>query len=237
MEKSEDEYQKALSKYINEKDGSGSSASDTTDDANANAGDGNKWWCKFGHSRRGLEHIASSDEGKARQQSVLLAVRMVMEEQKRQRASRTKDPNKLRNVSMQYTSWARDLALAGGAADAEAVASGFNPHAASRAHHFAKRLKAVNTTSNALNTGGDLNGSCKAVAAAVTSQILDANTHATPRTMERKKKQTRSLGDITANDGDQSMARRAKGYMPGGGGNDLSAAAVMSGMGYQTVKV
>ena len=162
-----------------------------------------------------------------------------MEEQKRQRASRTKDLNKLRNVSMQYTSWARDLALAGGAADAEAAASGFNPHAASRAHHFAKRLKAVNTTSNALNTtGGDLNGSCKAVAAAVTSQILDANTHATPRTTERKKKQTKSLGDITANDGDQqSMARRAKGYMPGGGGNDLSAAAVMSGMGYQTVKV
>ena len=53
-----------------------------------------------------------------------------------------------------------------------------------------------------------------------------------------KKKQTKSLGDITSNDGaQQSMARRAKGYMPGGGGNDLSAAAVMSGMGYQTVKV
>ena len=218
LEKSEIEYNKTLSRYVKE---------DT--DSDGEGGDNpNKWWCKFGHSRRGLEHIASSTEGRARQQSVLLAIRMVMEEQKRQRASRTKDPNKLRNVSMQYTSWARDLSLAAGAADHEAVESGFDPQASNRARHFAKRISIVGT-SNQDDGSGMLTHSHK-VAVAVTSQILDANTHATPRTTARKKAQTKSLGDIAAADSDTtSLSKRAKGFMPGGNGS--SAAEMMAGMG------
>lgn len=201
----EDEYKKALSKYV--KDGSDSDNENSNDN-------GSKWWCKFGHSRRGLEHIASNQEGRARQQSVVLAIRMVMEEQKRQRISRTKDPNKLRNIAMQYTSWARDLALAGGSADAEAVSSNFNPSAASRAQHFAQRLN-VNSNSRAhslhqSDAGGTAFGACR-VAMAVTSQILDANAHArtTPKTSQLK-----SSRDV--NHEEDSLSRRAKGYIPGG---------------------
>ncbi|KAL9188173.1 hypothetical protein ACHAXT_006551 [Thalassiosira profunda] len=215
-----EEYRKALSKYVTEerKDG----------DAE---GDSNKWWCKFGHSRRGLEHVASSSEGRARQQSVLMAIRMVLEEQKRQRASRTKDPNKLRNVCMQYTSWARDLALAAGAADAEAVASNFDPTAACRAQHFAKRLNVNSNSMHKLDTihvGGG-------VAKAVTSQILDANTHGgTPRTKSKKK----SMKDahVEHDRSEDSLSRRAKGFMPGGG-DDVSAAALLSGSGIGRIRI
>eukprot|EP00571_Detonula_confervacea_P010461 CAMPEP_0172304946 /NCGR_PEP_ID=MMETSP1058-20130122/6285_1 /TAXON_ID=83371 /ORGANISM="Detonula confervacea, Strain CCMP 353" /LENGTH=714 /DNA_ID=CAMNT_0013016353 /DNA_START=142 /DNA_END=2286 /DNA_ORIENTATION=+ len=207
-----DEYNKALAKYVNEeKKGHGAVSGATS---------GNKWWCKFGHSRRGLEHIASSSEGRARQQSVLLATRMVLEEQKRQRASRTKDPNKLRNVAMQYTSWARDLSLAGGSADAEAVTSNFDPSAASRAHHFAKQL---NVNSNSLHTLNQSDAVGGGVAMAITSQILDANTHGT--SMARRS-QGKSLKPVTV-EHENSLSARAKGFMPGGGGN----------MGFRAVKV
>ncbi|KAL3816258.1 hypothetical protein ACHAXA_000197 [Cyclostephanos tholiformis] len=154
---------------------------------------GNKWWCKFGHSRRGLEHVVSSAEGKARQESVQLATRMVLEEQRRQRTSRTKDPNKLRNVALQYTSWARDLSLANGYADAMAVSSNFDatPWDGCRARHFAKRMNvagggggAVGSTIAALlKSAGDDDDDdvavrgARVVSTVVTSQMLDANTH------------------------------------------------------------
>ena len=205
-----EEYNKALSKYVGE---------DKEDDDSS--GDfGNKWWCKFGHSRRGLEHIASASEGKARQESVLLSIRMTLEEQRRQRATRTKDPNKLRNVSMQYTSWARDLALAAGTADAEAVSSNFNHTAKTRADHFAKQLR-TNTDMYSANVGGG-------VAMAVTSQLLDANTHGSKLTM----KAGRSLKDVNLDheSSEASLSKRAKGFMPGAH-SEISAAAVLSGMG------
>lgn len=44
-----------------------------------------KWWHKFGHSRRGLEHVASIMEGRQRHGNVRLAIRSVIEEQERQR--------------------------------------------------------------------------------------------------------------------------------------------------------
>lgn len=189
-----EEYNKALSQYVkNEEEKEEVNGPDST---------GEKWWCKFGHSRRGLEHIASSSEGRARQQAVLLAIRMVMEEQKRQRLTRTKDPNKLRNVAMQYTSWARDLSLAAGSADQEAVERNFDPSATCRARHFAKRLGSLNR-----NHG---------VTVAVTSKILDANTHSS--TKGRDKFNAKSLKDMNVdlNSSRGSLSRRAKGYIPGG---------------------
>ena len=207
-----EEYNKALSKYVGE---------EKKDDEH---GDdfGSKWWCKFGHSRRGLEHIASASEGKARQHSVLLSIRMTLEEQRRQRATRTKDPNKLRNVSMQYTSWARDLALAAGTADAEAVSSNFNRAAKSRAHHFAKQV-CGNTHLYSADVGGG-------VAMAVTSQLLDANTHGgkLTRNASHGRRSSRDLSSDHSYSG-ASLSKRAKGFMPGG--NDISASAVLSGMG------
>lgn len=203
-----DEYNKALSKYVGEE----------KEDDDGDDDFGNKWWCKFGHSRRGLEHIASASEGKARQHSVLLSIRMTLEEQRRQRATRTKDPNKLRNVSMQYTSWARDLALAAGTADAEAVSSNFNNAAKSRAHHFAKQVR-VNTDLYSADVGGG-------VAMAVTSQLLDANTHG------GKQFGRRSLKDVKMDheSSEASLSKRAKGFIPGAH-DEISAVSVLSGMG------
>lgn len=208
-----EEYNKALSKYVGEE----------KEDDDSGDGFGNKWWCKFGHSRRGLEHIASASEGKARQHSVLLSIRMTLEEQRRQRATRTKDPNKLRNVSMQYTSWARDLALAAGTADAEAVSSNFHNAAKSRAHHFAKQLR-VNTDLYSADVGGG-------VAMAVTSQLLDANTHEGKRT-SKSSFGGRPLKEVNMDheSSEASLSKRAKGFIPGAHG-EISAAAVLSGMG------
>jgi hypothetical protein len=100
---------------------------------------GYKWWCRFGHSRRGLEHIASMDEGRQRQAKVKEAVRAVLDEQRRQRLYDREDPEKLRKVTLQHTLWARDLALAAGAADAESVRSNFSEGAKSREFYLQKQ--------------------------------------------------------------------------------------------------
>jgi len=84
-----------------------------------------KWWCKFGHSRRGLEHIADIEEGKLRQRSVQNAVEAVMNEQKKQRMASVRDPIKLARISQQYTRWAKELAMVAGLSDAEAVRKKF----------------------------------------------------------------------------------------------------------------
>lgn len=85
----------------------------------------NKWWCKFGHSRRGLEHIADIEEGRLRQKSVQNAVEAVMNEQRKQSMANLKDPIKLARISQQYTKWAKELAMVAGLSDAEAVRSKF----------------------------------------------------------------------------------------------------------------
>ena len=85
-----------------------------------------KWWHIFGHSRRGLEHVASIDEGRQRQANVRTAIRAVIDEQRRQKVFHREDPDKLRMVSIQHTSWARDLAMAAGASDADAVQVNFD---------------------------------------------------------------------------------------------------------------
>lgn len=87
---------------------------------------GDKWWHKFGHSRRGLEHIASIDEGRQRQTNVKTAIRAILTEQRRQKAFHREDPEKLRMASIQNTSWAKDLSLASGASDADAVSKNFD---------------------------------------------------------------------------------------------------------------
>jgi hypothetical protein len=96
----------------------------------------NKWWHNFGHSRRGLEHVVSSDEGRQRQQNVKLAIAAVLKEQTR---TTTDTSEKLRAVSLNYTSWARDLALAAAASDADAVARGFGEDRKSREFFLLKQ--------------------------------------------------------------------------------------------------
>jgi hypothetical protein len=254
-----DAYTRALSKYVR---------NDSDDSLGGEGGGENKWWCKFGHSRRGLEHVVSNSEGKARQSAVQLATQMVLDEQRRQRISRMKDPNKLRNVAMQYTSWASNLALASGFADAEAVK--FDPTKSTtswggnRANYFAKRMRS-NLLSGGmggasslvaliieevdvkeLNVGVNGGPTSRVVTTAVTSQILDANTHTTntktatthnssnnkaKSATTRHTKVASAVGvdeDITtlSTSEEVSLKKRAKGFIPGGG----DEATLMMGM-------
>ena len=103
-----------------------------------------KWWCNFGHSRRGLEHIASNAEGRQRHLNARSAVRSVMEEQQRQRMFLPKgysDVDKFRTVYLKETHWARVLALAAGGSDADAVTTNFDDyHRKPREFYLRKHL-------------------------------------------------------------------------------------------------
>ncbi|KAG7366973.1 hypothetical protein IV203_029643 [Nitzschia inconspicua] len=88
-----------------------------------------QWWHKFGHTRRGLEHLASSGEGKQRHGSVRASIRAVLEEQKRQEMflpAGYRDVNKIRSLYVQQTHWAKALARAMGEFDAEEVRCKFD---------------------------------------------------------------------------------------------------------------
>ena len=170
--------------WRNGSDGAKSSTRQFTTEGMANAReqnsqDSNKWWHKFGHSRRGLEHIASIDEGRQRQANVRFAIRAVVDEQKRQRIYRKRDAEKLRMLSLQYTSWARDLALAAASADAEAVKGDFQPDRNTREFYILKQAKDNGGFSTQIPTF--------MLPTVMTPQMLDANTSSQLRF---KRKQT-----------------------------------------------
>jgi hypothetical protein len=133
---------------------------------------GHKWWCKFGHSRRGLEHIVSIQEGRQRQKLVNGSINAVLEEQRRQRATGRKDLKKLAAVSMQYTSWAKDLAIAAAAADAEAVQSNFHSKAKDRIEHLTSKLRSENVSQDGHTPCANF---ILAADAALKASLLDAN--------------------------------------------------------------
>jgi hypothetical protein len=108
-----------------------------------------KWWHKFGHSRRGLEHIASIDEGRQRQANVKTSIRAVLDEQRRQRVFHREDPEKLRMVYIQNTSWAKDLSLASGASDADAVAKDFDDESRRSREFYLLKFSRANAPTNA----------------------------------------------------------------------------------------
>jgi len=87
---------------------------------------GQKWWCQYGHSRRGLEHICSTAEGKYRQHNVAMSVACILAEQERQAIENKFDSKKLSMAAFRYTSFARDLARAVGRSDQEAVQVNFD---------------------------------------------------------------------------------------------------------------
>jgi len=161
---------------------------------------GDKWWHKFGHSRRGLEHVVSMEEGKQRQLNVRSAIGAVIDEQNRQKLYNRVDPDKLRMVSLQYTSWARDLALASGSSDADAVRSSFSEERKSREFFLLKMSRGSNGTATASAArhvpefmqpalhamGGMRRAQPKAATA---PHLLDANTAAQIR-YRRKSQQT-----------------------------------------------
>lgn len=154
-----------------------------------------KWWHKFGHSRRGLEHIASIDEGRQRQANVKTSIRAILTEQRRQKAFHREDPEKLRMCSIQNTSWAKDLALASGASDADAVTKNFDDeNRKSREFYLLKFSRAGKLNS----TSSTQNGTQQVVPAFMKPMIsmqlrpnrLDANT--TSRLKFRKKEEDKA---------------------------------------------
>lgn len=202
---SEDEldtdYERALHKYSG---GLQQEAGEQPKESESSVG--NKWWCKFGHSRRGLEHIASMEEGRQRQRNVNTATKAVIDEQRRQRMNRMKDAYKLANIAHQYTSWARDLALAAGAADAEAVRVNFKNDAKCRSHYLVTGVKAKE--SKVTNFTDSKRFSF--IAGHIAAEVLDANTSSSMKTkrVDAKQRQVEQSTAPGGADGSRSQPSR-----------------------------
>jgi len=230
---------------------------DEDEDAKESAADtkdpGDKWWHRFGHSRRGLEHVVSVEEGRQRQMNVRNAIHSVLEEQLRQKRYRREDDEKLRIVSLNHTSWARDLALASGASDADAVRSSFAQDRKTREFFLLKlarncpvqnlKRRVPEFMQPALSVA-----KAKASPAAVLSaQKLDANTAAQIRFRHDQEREGEGEAAAAANskvtsepvrdvisgeaaDKKESMKQRAMGFSAEGSAK-VDMAAVLSGMG------
>jgi hypothetical protein len=182
-----------------------------------------KWWHKFGHSRRGLEHIASIDEGRQRQAKVRIAIRAVLDAQRKQKAFHREDADKLRMVSIQDTSWARDLALASAHSDADAVQTDFDERKRkSREFYLLKFFKTLQNGTNATteNVPAFMQQPLKRP---VNSSRLDVNTS---QVRYRTKKQKNGVAPAPQ----QSMAKMAAGFTVSGE-EVASMSAVLTGMG------
>lgn len=220
--------------------------SDKDDPADTISAQGDKWWHKFGHSRRGLEHVVSMDEGRQRQLNVKRAIHSVLEEQARQRLGRRQDAERLRHVSMQYTSWARDLALASGASDADAVESKFADDRKSREFYLLKIARSSPLTGADRHVPDFMQPAIQAVMSprlakkgVPSPHVLDANTAAQIRYRRKalqkdepkKDESVEPVHDPIKNDAKKdSIAQRAAGFSADGD-EKVNMAAVLSGMG------
>ena len=169
---------------------------------------GDKWWCKFGHSRRGLEHIVTIEEGRTRQQYVNNAIRAVLEEQRRQRIT-YRDPERLASVAARHTAWARDLALAAGAADEEAVQSNFCTNARCRVQHLSRTLSAKGSQND-----GHLSANFIISANHLTHEMLDANTESSFRLRRHDKLRIKKTLHEHNQRKETDMSKAAAGFLP-----------------------
>jgi len=98
-----------------------------------------KWWHKYGHSRRGVENIGTA-EGAQRLHRINEIRRQVVAEYRRQILLGEYDPIKLSLHYKRRSLWARDLAIAAGASDADAVEKDFDDTARhSREYYLIKK--------------------------------------------------------------------------------------------------
>jgi hypothetical protein len=194
---------------------------------NGKIAQGDKWWHKFGHSRRGLEHIASVEEGRQRQANVRTAIRAVLDEQRRQKIYRKEDSDKLRMLSLQYTTWARDLALAAAASDAEAVQVNFDESRKSREYFLLKNAKAAGGYSKQVPSF--------MIPHSMNPQVLDHNTSTQIR-YRRKQSRVSPIQEDTPsttsepihdNTGKTNLAKKAAGF----GASDADVSSILSGLG------
>lgn len=199
---------------------------------------GDKWWHKFGHSRRGLEHVVSMDEGRERQQNVRHAIRSVLDEQNRQKMYKREDAEKLRVVSLNFTSWARDLALAAGHSDADAVECDFDKERKSREFYLIKIARANLSSSKSRQMPGFMQPSMHTGAKLQPqARVLDAHTSTQLRYRRQLNKSESELSEPLRDpdpekNKDDNIAHRAAGFSAPGEKMDMSA--VLSGMGAVT---
>ena len=144
----------------------------------------NKWWCKFGHSRRGLEHVASVREGRQRQENIDRSIQAVLAEQKRLKLLKQEDSEVLRRVYGQYSTWPRNLARAAGSADADAVKKDFDDDSLkTRDHYLSQILKTSETEQH------EAPGFIQAIlGTSPTCSIFDANSASQARYRQRQQK-------------------------------------------------
>jgi hypothetical protein len=200
-----------------------------------------KWWCRFGHSRRGLEHVASVREGRQRQSNNQASVRAVVREYQQQKVFRRQDAEKLRSTSIQHTSWARDLAKAAGAADADAVLTDFNDASRKTREFYLRQYSEGNAALYKMDAPDFIQS---IISKQMPDRIFDANTSSQIRMRrENEKKAARISQSATpgtsATDAqeeaekifakEESMAKRAAGFA--NGEEAANMAAVLSGMG------
>ena len=126
-------------------------------------------------------------------------------------------------------------------ADAEAVSSNFDVAAKSRAHYFAKKWNTLMSSGNngTMTIDGEFYAGGSGVVMAVTSQILDENTHvrssslyssSTPEgNRQGKPSSLKENYNVDHDRSEDSISKRAKGFM--GGEKEVNVAAVLSGMG------
>ncbi|GAX11459.1 hypothetical protein FisN_22Lh143 [Fistulifera solaris] len=230
--------------WLSSQNPKGSSATDSGDTLGQ---EGDKWWHKFGHSRRGLEHVVSQQEGRERQINVRNAIRAVVEEHARQKAYKREDPEKLRIVALNLTSWARDLALAAGSSDADAVSSSFSADRKSREFYLLKMTRDKQKPSGSIpgfmqphHPGSPPpNAVVCALSDARQQQRLDANTSAQLRFRQQRrvpslptseeKESTEPVKEQGSSQKGESLAHRAAGFLVNG--EKVDASGVLAGMG------
>jgi hypothetical protein len=213
---------------------------------------GDKWWHKFGHSRRGLEHVVSIEEGRQRQMNVKTAIRAVLEEQARQKMYKREDPEKLRHVALHHTMWARDLALASGASDADAVDQSFSEGRKSREFYLLKMSRNKSSSGSVkldpqkvplfMQPALQTRPATGRMATSISPHVLDAHTASqiqfrrqkqldtTTATLERETESQEQLHDPDPDDKSRtSLAQKAAGFAADR--EKVNMAAVLSGMG------
>jgi hypothetical protein len=220
-----------------------------------------KWWHKFGHSRRGLEHIASSAEGRQRYLNGRSAVRSVKEEQRRQMMFLPKgysDVDKLRSVYLKQTQWARILARAAGESDADAVQTNFDESRRKPREYYLKKHFDNNSdhvsTSNEMNLPIFMKNSMSSIHLSKRLN-LDANTVSqicfrksqilpliskpqekqrseSPPLDEEKKSESDDANDDNDATSSSSLAKKAAGW--GGDESHEDMSSVLIGMGTST---
>lgn len=214
---------------------------------------GSKWWCKFGHSRRGLEHICKISEGRGRQRNVILATKSVVDEYRRQKVIGHFDDKRLASVSRQYTSWATDLAHAAALADQEGVRKNFSVSAKSRNDYVLQTLAQhhhnYDMSDCTINVGdvigvslpqqvNQTNSTSNISIATHDPHMLDAHTHSS---LVYRKHQLKSqhkealLEQQQRNGSDTSLKKKAVGYGVNGKKNEIGLPVIKKVPNYGVV--